>query len=93
VPLQQRRPSLSLTLKPGEYSRSAIQCFVSGSSDVDLSWPGISDNVLIVKPNFDLSPGRHRTNCTMPSGQKGRFHWYSHNWFVRKADGSWYREY
>ncbi len=46
-----------------------------------------------VKPNFDLRPGRSRTNCTLPSSQPGRFHWYSHNWFVRKADGSWYGEY
>ena len=93
VPLGVRRPELKLRLASGEYSKAAVQCFVGGSNNVDLRWPGQPANTVIVSPAFDLQPGRHRTNCTMPSGQKGRYHWYSHNWFVRKADGSWYSEY
>ena len=93
VPLQQPRPRLKLTLAPGSYSKTAIQCFVAGSSNVDIRWPAGAADTLIVAPNFDLPAGRHRTNCTMPSTPQGRFHWYSHNWFVRKADGSWYPEY
>ena len=93
VPLQQPRPRLKLTLAPRSYSKTAIQCFVGGSSDVDIRWPEGTPDTLIVAPNFDLQAGRHRTNCTMPSAEKGRFHWYSHNWFVRNADGSWYPEY
>jgi peptidoglycan/xylan/chitin deacetylase (PgdA/CDA1 family) len=93
VPLQQTRPSLILTLAPGSYSKSAIRCYVGGSDDVALDWSTEIPGQLTVTPNFDLAPGRHRTNCTMPSAEKGRFHWYSHNWFVRNADGSWYPEY
>ncbi len=93
VPLQQWRPGLKLTLEPGSYSQAAVQCYIGGSNNVDISWPENIANTLIVKPKFDLSVGRHRTNCTMPSTQKGRFHWYSHNWFIRKADGGWYSEY
>lgn len=93
VPLGQWRPSLKLKLKPGSYAQAAVQCYIGGSNNVDLNWPEHIADTLIVTPAFDLSPGRHRTNCTMPSAQKGRFHWYSHNWFVRKADGSWYSEY
>ena len=93
VPLGQPRPSLKLTLMTNAYSRDAIQCYIGGSNKVDIAWPTEAPDQLKVTPGFDLGPGRHRTNCTMPSAQKGRFHWYSHNWFVRKADGSWYSEY
>ena len=93
VPLQQARPHLKLTLAPGSYKPGAIRCFIDGDTNVEISWPAGAADTLVVTPNFDLPAGRHRTNCTMPSSQKGRFHWYSHNWFVRRADGSWYAEY
>jgi peptidoglycan/xylan/chitin deacetylase (PgdA/CDA1 family) len=93
VPQGQTRPSLKLTLKTNAYSRASIQCYVGGSNNVEIIWSKDSPDQLEVTPGFDLGPGRHRTNCTMPSAQKDRFHWYSHNWFVRKADGSWYSEY
>ncbi|UCB55422.1 MAG: hypothetical protein JSW45_02520, partial [Thiotrichales bacterium] len=93
VPLGQRRPGLELRLQPGRYSKTSLQCFIGGSSDVSIRWADDRADTLVVTPGFDLKPGRHRTNCTMPSARKGRFHWYSHNWFVREADGSWYPEY
>ncbi len=93
VPLQQWRPVLTVTLAQGHNANSTLQCFVSGSNDVELSWSKQRPGQFTVKPNFDLKPGRSRTNCTMPSKQRGRYYWYSHNWFVRNADGSWYPEY
>ena len=93
VPLRQLRPALRLTLMADTYSKAAIQCYVGGSNDVEIKWTQDRSDQFTVTPSFDLGPGRHRTNCTMPSSQKGRYHWYSHNWFVRKADGSWYAEY
>ena len=93
TPLQQGRPVLAVTLEPGSYSGSRIQCFISGSNNVELNWSVQQPDRFTVTPKFDLKPGRHRTNCTMASQQPGRFHWYSHNHFVRKADGSWYAEY
>ena len=93
VPLQQRRPALKLRFEPARYRKHAIQCFVGGSKDVTMRWPDDAADVLVVTPNFDLQAGRHRTNCTMPSAEPGRYHWYSHNWFVREADGGWYAEY
>ncbi|NNJ96026.1 MAG: polysaccharide deacetylase family protein [Gammaproteobacteria bacterium] len=91
--LQQRRPTLKLKLVAGAYSKAELQCYINGSSDVAINWSRDIPDQLTVTPNFDLRPGRHRTNCTMPSPEKGRFHWYSHNWFVRNPDGSWYSEY
>jgi biofilm PGA synthesis lipoprotein PgaB len=93
TPLQPGRPILEVTLEPGSYSGSGIQCFISGSNNVELDWPAQYPNRFTVTPKFDLQPGRHRINCTMASQQPGRFLWYSHNRFVRKADGSWYAEY
>jgi biofilm PGA synthesis lipoprotein PgaB len=93
VPLGQARPVLTLRLKQDTYAQSAIQCYVDGSSDVAIRWSTEIPGQLSVTPNFDLGPGRHRTNCTMSSTEKGRFHWFSHNWFIRNADGSWYAEY
>jgi peptidoglycan/xylan/chitin deacetylase (PgdA/CDA1 family) len=93
VPPGQTRPTLKLTLAPGTRAKAAIRCFVDGSNDVRISWSKDAAEQFTVTPGFDLEPGRHRTNCSLPSGQQGRFHWYSHNWFVRKADGSWYPEY
>ena len=93
VPPGQKRPGLARTLTANAYSRAAIQCYIGGSNNVEIVWSKDRPDQLKVTPGFDLGPGRHRTNCTMPSAQKGRFHWYSHNWFVRKSDGSWYSEY
>lgn len=93
VPLQQWRPELKLTLEPGSYSKATLQCFTGGSNNVELTWSTDRPGLLSIKPNFDLKPGRSRTNCTMPANHTGRFRWYSHNWFVRNADGSWYQEY
>lgn len=93
LPLGQYRPTLRLQLAHGQYSRAKLRCYLDGSDQLDLQWPQDEPDVLRVTPRFDLKPGRHRTNCTMPSSQKGRFHWYSHNWFVRRDDGGWYAEY
>jgi poly-beta-1,6-N-acetyl-D-glucosamine N-deacetylase len=87
------RPTLTLTLAPRSYSRANLTCFIDGSNEIQMTWSDQHADQLEVTPLFDLKPGRHRTNCTMPSRQKGRFHWYSHNWIVRNADGSWYDEY
>lgn len=93
VPLQQRRPTLQLALSRDVGSKADLQCYIGGSNDVSIVWTDDRADQFTVTPNFDLKPGRHRTNCTLPSIQKGRYHWYSHNWFVRKPDGSWYSEY
>ena len=91
--MSERRPTLILRLAPNSYQRSNLRCFVSGSDKVDMQWSATEPDTVRVTPRFDLAAGRHRTNCTMPSKRKGRFHWYSHNWFIRKPDGSWYAEY
>lgn len=93
VRLGEWRPTLKLTLAPRTYSRNNLRCYVGGSDKVDITWSETEKDSVSITPQYDLKPGRNRTNCTMPSSQKGRFHWYSHNWFIRNKDGSWYAEY
>ncbi len=89
-PVGEFRPALTLELEPSAGSDHRLNCFVDGSPNVTMDWSG--DSRVVIRPNFDLPPGRNRSNCTLPAGQPGIFHWYSHPWFIRKADGSWYAE-
>ncbi len=86
-----QRPEVIIQFAPGTFSKNNINCFINGSKNISMIWA--DNNTLLVSPNFDLPAGRSRTNCTMSSTQRGRFHWYSHNFIKRKADGSWYQEY
>lgn len=91
LPQTVKRPQLTLKLDIEKNQRGRLNCFVNGSTEVLINW--LDDKTVQIEPEFDLPAGRSRTNCTMPSTQKGSFHWYSHNWIKKKADGSWYREY
>jgi len=91
LPQNMKRPLLTLKLDIEKNQRARLNCFVNGSSEVSVDW--IDDTTVQVKPEFDLPAGRSRTNCTLPSADKGSFHWHSHNWIKKKADGSWYQEY
>jgi peptidoglycan/xylan/chitin deacetylase (PgdA/CDA1 family) len=87
------RPAMTLELSTGldpQRLRTGLRCFVDGSPSVTMQW--LDDHRLRTRSAFDLSPGRHRSNCTLPSRQPERYHWYSHAWFIRNADGSWYAE-
>ena len=87
------RPAMTLELQADldpRRLRAGLNCFVDGSPVVTMNWLG--NHRLRIRPAFDLTPGRHRSNCTLPSRQPERYHWYSHAWFIRNADGSWYAE-
>lgn len=84
----QPRPLLTLTLA-GDWA-GRVNCFASGQPvPVSAELDG-EDTVLRVRSESDLSPGRHRYNCTAAAGD-GRFHWYSWMWMRKPAEG-WYRE-
>jgi peptidoglycan/xylan/chitin deacetylase (PgdA/CDA1 family) len=92
VPLEEWRPVLTLVMAPGSYRRQDLRCFVNGSPDVTVRWRDEDPPVAEVTPGLDLAVGRNRYNCTMPAGEPGVYHWYSHNWFRRHPDGRWYAE-
>lgn len=82
-------PVLRLTLADGHYQRNAITCYISGQGRGDVSWSG---NTVIIKPSKTLPTGRSRYNCTAPNLKGKGYYWYSHSWFKKKPDGSWYKE-
>ena len=84
------QPTLTLTFKPGVAHAERLTCFVNGSPEVEYRWSP-DGRVVEVTPKGVLQVGRNRYNCTLP-GPEGRYHWYSHIWMRRNADGSWYRE-
>lgn len=83
-------PELRLTLADADYRRDAVTCYISGQGRGMQMW---QDNTLVVKPGQALSAGRSRYNCTAPNMKNGGYYWYSHTWFKKRADGSWYAEY
>lgn len=92
VELNDWNPQLTLKFKAGSYQKNAVNCFANGSSNVSKTWLSDQADTLQVQMQDKLHVGRNRYNCTMSSRFKGRFHWYSHNWIRRKANGGWYRE-
>ena len=52
----------------------------------------LSDTEYVAKSSEPIPIGRSRYNCTMPSGETGRFYWYSQLWIRKNEDGSWYLE-
>jgi peptidoglycan/xylan/chitin deacetylase (PgdA/CDA1 family) len=93
VVLDEWRPILKLVLKPDSYTRSRLTCYANGSPDVEITWSTDESDSVEIRPNQRLNVGRNRYNCTMPSAQPGRYHWYSHTWIRRQPSGEWYREY
>jgi len=83
-------PVLKLGLAKGHYQRNALACYISGQGRGKVSWDG---DTLTVTPNRTLSVGRSRYNCTAPNLKGKGYYWYSHSWFKKKLDGSWYKEY
>ncbi|WP_394172130.1 polysaccharide deacetylase family protein [Thalassotalea litorea] len=81
-----------IALSVEDFYRSGMNCFVSGQGQVDIAWAkdNKSFNLLIKNP---LPSGRVRANCTALSiANPGRYYWYSRPWFVKKSDGSWYKD-
>ena len=74
------RPILMLRLA-ADFDPTRVECFVSGQGSAALR---IEDEWVRVQAERPLSIGRARYNCTAPSAEAGRFHWFSQSWIVRQ---------
>lgn len=61
-------------------------CFASGQGAIRVEVVG---QRLWVQANKPLKPGRTRYNCTAPTGEKGRFYWYTQQWLATDEKGNW----
>jgi peptidoglycan/xylan/chitin deacetylase (PgdA/CDA1 family) len=80
-----RRPRLVLTLAPTAAALDRLACFVSGVGRVEVEWLE-PQRRFAIEVDSDLPLGRSRCNCTAPAVTSGRFHWFSHQWVVRRGD-------
>jgi biofilm PGA synthesis lipoprotein PgaB len=83
-----QRPVLQLELADEKLS-GRVNCFASGQGAIKTE---VRDGKLLVQANKPLQAGRTRYNCTAPTGDKGRFFWYSQQWLTTGKDGAWAHE-
>lgn len=75
-------PTLALEFSQplSEYQKSQFLCFSNGG--VNMTWQGNKIVKIIAKK--PLTKRRSKYNCTMPSRQKGKYHWHSVQWINPK---------
>jgi biofilm PGA synthesis lipoprotein PgaB len=73
------RPVLALQFVEN-FDTAGLNCFVSGQGRALLAEKPPWVRVQAERP---LSPGRSRYNCTAPSGQPGRYFWFSQLWIIQ----------
>ncbi len=61
-----------------------FSCFISNNKKPLINW--LNDRTVQVRADTPLNFGRTRYNCTFSSGQKGRFYWFSKQWFNRNKN-------
>ncbi len=83
-----QRPVLVLELDNPELL-ARIQCFASGQGAIATRVEG---KRLLVQANQPLKAGRARYNCTAPTGERGRFYWFTQQWLTTGDQGRWLHE-
>lgn len=75
-------PTLTLNFikSLNKYQKSNFSCFANGG--VNLIWQDNKTVRIIAKKR--LTHRRSKYNCTMPSGEKSRYYWYSVQWINPK---------
>jgi len=80
------KPKLKLVLAE-QKEKLQIGCYASGGEK--LSSTATLDGYIFT-PNLSLPVGRSRYNCTAPSGQIGRFYWFSQPWIMPSEEGLYF---
>ncbi|WP_298776200.1 polysaccharide deacetylase family protein [uncultured Shewanella sp.] len=84
------RPLLTLTLDMSDIDKNQMMCFIQGQGAKKPVWT--APNVMNIRAELDLPPGRSRYNCTAPSKKTGNYYWFSQPWVRPNDDGSWKKE-
>jgi len=87
-----RRPSLKLTLMAGDYRLKQLRCYGPNSDLLKVDSKALEDGrvQITVNADKDLHTGRPRYNCTAPHKTQNRYFWFTRQWLMPEADGSWY---
>jgi poly-beta-1,6-N-acetyl-D-glucosamine N-deacetylase len=65
---------------------NSVRCYATGQGAITTQ---VIDGRLWAQAKQPLSQGRTRYNCTAPTGEKGRFYWYTQQWLVSDKQGEW----
>ncbi|MCL1126800.1 polysaccharide deacetylase family protein [Shewanella surugensis] len=84
------RPELTLTLEMSDIDPTQMMCFIQGQGAKKPVWT--APNMMSIRAELDLPPGRTRYNCTAPSKKTGNYYWFSQAWVRPNDDGSWKKE-
>ncbi|SFX23796.1 polysaccharide deacetylase family protein [Marinospirillum alkaliphilum] len=89
---RERRPTLTLTLAPGDYRLRQLACYGPDAQVLPVRTRTLENGNVVVTVNSDrdLSTGRPRYNCTAPHATENRFFWFSRQWLLPHPDGTWY---
>ena len=86
-------PLLQLRLEQGDYKKERLACYATGQGRIQIEWPENNNQVINVRANEAIKPGRTKYTCTAPSASEAEvFYWFSFLWMKLEQDGSWYRE-
>jgi len=80
------KPKLKLTLTK-QKDKLQVRCYASGGEK--LLMENTSEGH-VFSPISSLPVGRTRYNCTAPSGQEGRFYWFSQPWIKPNKEGMYF---
>ncbi|UTA47747.1 polysaccharide deacetylase family protein [Simiduia sp. 21SJ11W-1] len=86
LPQAVSRPQLLLGFDTEAQARQ-VNCYVSGQGVSDSRTTKAGTRVFQAKT--PLPAGRSRYNCTAPSGERGRYFWYSHAFLRPLSNGAW----
>lgn len=88
----ERRPSLQLVLQAGDYRLNQLRCYGPDAQLLDVTTKQLPDTNWKIEVNSskDLPAGRPRYNCTAPHTSENRYFWFTRQWLMPHADGSWY---
>ena len=88
-----KTPELRLRLEKGGYRKDSLACYATNQGRINVDWIEQYDNVVSIRANQPLKPGRTKYNCTAPSkSEEGVFYWFSFLWMKPLSGGNWYDE-
>lgn len=87
------RHRFAFDLLPGDYRAGELACYGNDGTRLTFSRQPNGEDTRIAVPLPAWTAGRRKINCTAPSSKaRGVFYWYSQQWLVKRADGTWYEE-
>lgn len=86
------RPELKLVLAKEDYRTNQLRCYGPNAYLLDTAIKKLPDEQIeiTITTTRDLHSGRPRYNCTAPHSKENRYFWFTRQWLMPHADGTWY---